>query len=976
MGIFANKNIDPITGLQKEIKDYQKIATKAGVSLPQSPTEQPKKSLLAKVGSFVSSFETAPVVDAYLKGEDPLSAYTTSVKKGLSGKEDIATKKSYIDILEDVGWKSSAGTGKLTESATWKNFAKEIVGLGLDVALDPTSWLTGGTSGVVKVETKAGTKILSKEGVKVMQQIVKEETPKIAETLAKKGITIAQEDATKAAVKKAQRTLAKSVDTKMFDQGGIKFAGKTLVSGDTLAKPFTKTAEVIGKSETGAKVLEGINTITDSIGKTFNRDFNLPEKYVGLKQNFLDIFKNDADEIVQDLTKTFKNTSVADREAISKAVEANDFSQLSEYTAKLAEDTKKIFERVAKIEQERGLLNHTLDDYITHIYGDHKKAKQILDFTKMSGVRGGSTKYNKERVIPTIEEAEKLGLKPEKDVAKILAARLIASQKAIREQDLLRQIAGNFGVSRKQLAKEAEEIGVKDSPLTNLGKFFGKQKGNIKEPVMVSKRMLDEDLVEYTNKEFKGLMIPRVIAEDLEKIGKQVFNNEELKKFLRGYDAIQNFFKGSVTSIFPAFHGRNFLSNVAQNFLDIGVKALDPVSNLRAINILRESSKGVFTDVFGRTFNYADLRKIMKEKGVLGSPGARDVAETVEQKLSTGMKQKIDTEFKRFFSSESAPFRAGRAVGNVIESHARTINFLTNLERGMSFDEAAKRTKEFLFDYDNLSQFEKTVMRRAIPFYTWTRKNLELQAKMLIKKPVIISTELKTQRLGENETPEERQNLPEYLAEGLAIKVGNKNGLAQYLTGMGLPIENALQILPQGLSLDEIVDYLNKIASQGAFVPKFIAELATGHDFFRNKPLKDVYTGNEYASFPEFVKDFLKLKEKKVDYIDKNGKKVKYSQWIGDPVRLHLLRSLPTSRFSSTIGNITDKDITTTGKLLKNTTGIKIYPVDVQKMEEKELKQYIREIEDTLTNYGVTAQFTATYVPKEKKEEKKLNLAK
>ena len=54
----------------------------------------------------------------------------------------------------------------------------------------------------------------------------------------------------------------------------------------------------------------------------------------------------------------------------------------------------------------------------------------------------------------------------------------------------------------------------------------------------------------------------------------------------------------------------------------------------------------------------------------------------------------------------------------------------------MDFDQAAIHVKKHLFDYDNLSKFEKEFMRRGIPFYTWTRKNLALQLQTLSTKPI------------------------------------------------------------------------------------------------------------------------------------------------------------------------------------------------------------------------------------------------
>jgi len=138
-----------------------------------------------------------------------------------------------------------------------------------------------------------------------------------------------------------------------------------------------------------------------------------------------------------------------------------------------------------------------------------------------------------------------------------------------------------------------------------------------------------------------------------------------------------------------------------------------------------------------------------------------------------------------------------------------------------------------------------------------------------------------------------------------------------YLTGMGLPIEGFFANLPQGISNKEMVDYLNKIGSQSAFVPKFIVEMATGYEFFRNKPIKDNYRANDMANMSEFLKKWLKLKKNEVDYVSKKtGKRIKYTEYIADHYRLHLLRSLPTSRFTNTVVGILDENQTPIAKML------------------------------------------------------------
>ena len=50
-------------------------------------------------------------------------------------------------------------------------------------------------------------------------------------------------------------------------------------------------------------------------------------------------------------------------------------------------------------------------------------------------------------------------------------------------------------------------------------------------------------------------------------------------------------------------------------------------------------------------------------------------------------------------------------------------------------DIAADTVKQSLFDYGDVSKFERDVFKRVMPFYTWTRKNIPAQLKHLVLNP-------------------------------------------------------------------------------------------------------------------------------------------------------------------------------------------------------------------------------------------------
>jgi hypothetical protein len=99
----------------------------------------------------------------------------------------------------------------------------------------------------------------------------------------------------------------------------------------------------------------------------------------------------------------------------------------------------------------------------------------------------------------------------------------------------------------------------------------------------------------------------------------------------------------------------------------------------------------------------------------------------------------------------------GRNIGSTVEGHSKATNFLANIIQDKDFFEAADNTKKFLFDYNDLSDFERKVMKRIIPFYTWMRKNIPLQLEMFFTKPGVYSGYNKMKNEIEKNVPEDQR---------------------------------------------------------------------------------------------------------------------------------------------------------------------------------------------------------------------------
>ena len=96
--------------------------------------------------------------------------------------------------------------------------------------------------------------------------------------------------------------------------------------------------------------------------------------------------------------------------------------------------------------------------------------------------------------------------------------------------------------------------------------------------------------------------------------------------------------------------------------------------------------------------------------------------------------------------------KANLAIGSALENNSRMAHYIAmrtrdigelpngsvrkrKLNKSMTPEQARDSVKRFLFDYDELTDFEKDVMKNFIPFYTWMRKNIPLQIQEMYKNP-------------------------------------------------------------------------------------------------------------------------------------------------------------------------------------------------------------------------------------------------
>ena len=155
------------------------------------------------------------------------------------------------------------------------------------------------------------------------------------------------------------------------------------------------------------------------------------------------------------------------------------------------------------------------------------------------------------------------------------------------------------------------------------------------------------------------------------------------------------------------------LDDVLDNMVDQGVSP----AYMQFIDLARAEST-VLQDLAEGTGITAKLTK--KYQGV-------DLEDAVVMYISTLMTGGIPVTLPKVWG--------GKYLSRVVENQARVANFMGNFKKTGVWSDAADHANKFLFDYGDLTKFQRNVMRLVFPFFTWNVKNVHLQFEMMQKSP-------------------------------------------------------------------------------------------------------------------------------------------------------------------------------------------------------------------------------------------------
>lgn len=280
---------------------------------------------------------------------------------------------------------------------------------------------------------------------------------------------------------------------------------------------------------------------------------------------------------------------------------------------------------------------------------------------------------------------------------------------------------------------------------------------------------------------------------------------EELKVIVRGFDKVQNLWKAQAL-VSPSYHIRNTVGNLWNNYIaGVNPFAYAKATALQATPVLKKFiDKTGYVKISNKMDNYvkgvAKEVNEMKKLGVINQGWyTKDIGEEVLKRVEGVGKWQTGI---NPLSQQNYLLQLNKKFGTVVENNARMAHYISKRAGGMSKEKAAESVKKFLFDYGDLTSFEKNVMKRFAPFYTWTKKNIPTQLEGMITQPAKYALPHKIIKQIESgvDVPNEKYMSP-YITENIPVRIRtNKDGNTEYfLLGNWLPYASAIDVLSQPL---------------------------------------------------------------------------------------------------------------------------------------------------------------------------------
>lgn len=352
---------------------------------------------------------------------------------------------------------------------------------------------------------------------------------------------------------------------------------------------------------------------------------------------------------------------------------------------------------------------------------------------------------------------------------------------------------------------------------------------------------------------------------------------EEAKKI--GMQDFADFYneQAAFVPLSPAFTFRNTIGNLTASVL----KGEIPIKEIpNRISEAVEIQKAIMISEGATEFNQGLL-------GVLKSKIPKEqLDDLVEEVQKSGLLTETQVGNELIQNPEVQNKFLGKMTEALTENRAMKFNnnqeliwkiaiFRNARQSGKSITDAVKTVNQALFDYSALTPFEQEYIRPYTVFYTWTKKNVELMADLMINEPQKFKAYAKLLMEApsqlSNSTEEEKSRLPKWTEGilGIPMTIG---GETRFISGFGGNLESFMEVLgANGKTFGEQVKggALNAVDMLAPTFKLPFNLAVTGQNTFKGMPISEDTSAYGYRALPSFMKKALGISEKQ--WVDKNG---------------------------------------------------------------------------------------------------------
>lgn len=294
--------------------------------------------------------------------------------------------------------------------------------------------------------------------------------------------------------------------------------------------------------------------------------------------------------------------------------------------------------------------------------------------------------------------------------------------------------------------------------------------------------------------------------------------------------------------------------------------------------------------------------------------------------------------------------RTGEQMNSLTDGINRLSGYFALLKQGYDPPAAAKAMKRAHVDYSSLSGFEKSVLKRVFPWYSFQSRIFREVLRQLAEQPggrygqMIQATEAVQDEGSDTYIP---TGLRSQFAFPLPVEFGGAPaaGTQRYLTDLDAPgFDQINMIETPGTLAGTATGTARQIGLQLHPMLRIPAELMAGKDLFTNRPI-----GESTSTLDAIARSV--SGDRNLDVPALIEKPIENLPFVGRP--LYTLRSLIDDKGDQPIASRVAK----TG--LNAVSGVKLRDV----AQEDILSDAVRQIEESIDPY--TREFTQTYIPEE-----------